>query len=87
MRRSEEAFGTPEGIVEVSPVAFKLRSQAAVDNGGASRLAKEIPHQRRRRWNVKSFHLIRRRGFAYRLVWAPFSLFLCPVFMLEVKRS
>lgn len=56
VRGSEEAFGAPEWIVEVSSVALKFGSKAAVDNGEAAALAQKIDHERRRLMRAAQCH-------------------------------
>lgn len=47
MRRINKALGAPKRVVEVSPVSFKLRGKAAVNDNAATALPNELGHKRR----------------------------------------
>lgn len=51
VRRTDEAFGAPERVVEISSMTFELSRKPTVENGTAAALFEEIAHERRR------FHL------------------------------
>lgn len=57
MRRSEEAFGAPQRIVEICAVTFQLRRKSTVDNGDAAEVTEEICQQRRHVDNVDNLLL------------------------------
>lgn len=48
VRRIEEAFGTPEWIVEISSVGFKFSRKSSIDDSNPTTIFDEIHHQRRR---------------------------------------
>ena len=45
VRRTEEAFGAPERVIEVGAVTLELGGKAAVNNRVAAGLAEEIVHE------------------------------------------
>lgn len=48
LRRSDEALGAPEGVVEIGAVTLELRREATVDYGVAAAPLEEVQHERRR---------------------------------------
>jgi hypothetical protein len=58
MRRTDEAFGTPERVVKVSTMSFKFSGEAAINNSIATTFLEEISHQPRRSFNDSQFHIV-----------------------------
>lgn len=59
VRRTDEAFGTPERVIKVSSMPFELSGKAAINNSTATAFFEEIRHQScRRAFRVSRFHVV-----------------------------